>query len=554
MSIDVTRLYNRRRDQRWDRVSVGDFLERLTYSYPHKEAIIAYEGAYAYADYARLTYQEADFLANQFANGLLAKGLERGDRVLLYCDNSSEALVAKIAIAKAGLVVVPVNTMVANDVLNHIIELTEPRFTLVDAEHVPKVKDTFSQKGLAIDLVLPIGAEKTSDFLDFKTFVDGQSSTAPEVTIHGDDIWEILFTSGTTSLPKGAMISHHNTYFASYNYGMKLSRGLRLETDYKILSFLPIIYHVGDQTLPGSAFLMGGSLLIGRKHAIPQIADMITKEKVTGLWIGSSEALRDLVEHYTDNEQTYNFCSLTSIIYGYTALNPRYHQALKRICGESVLIWESFAQTEAIAGFRFFHDQFPQVYYQNCPQTNYLGKPDPSLAATLMDNEGNIINKSGIAAEVVYRSPQMFSGYYKDLEATQKALAFGWFHSGDIVQYDEYGLATMVDRDKDLIKSGGESVSSSRVEAALRLHEQVRNAAVLGFPNHRWGEIVVAFVVKEASSEVSEKNLLDFLGNHLAGFERPKKIIFLEQLPETIAGKILKFKLKTTYQNDFLEV
>ncbi|MEC4578694.1 AMP-binding protein [Streptococcus dysgalactiae] len=128
MAIDVTSLYNRRRDNRWDRVSVGDFLERVTYSYPNKEAIVAYEGAYAYQDFARLTYQEAENAANQFANSLLATGLERGDRVLLYCDNSSEAMIAKLGIAKAGLVVVPVNTMVALDVTAHIIELTEPKF------------------------------------------------------------------------------------------------------------------------------------------------------------------------------------------------------------------------------------------------------------------------------------------------------------------------------------------------------------------------------------------------------------------------------------------
>ncbi|WP_040832085.1 class I adenylate-forming enzyme family protein [Streptococcus ictaluri] len=148
----------------------------------------------------------------------------------------------------------------------------------------------------------------------------------------------------------------------------------------------------------------------------------------------------------------------------------------------------------------------------------------------------------------------MFSGYYKDVEATEKALAHGWFHSGDIIQYDEMGLAIMVDRDKDLIKTGGESVSSSRVEAILRLHEEVRNAAVLGFPNHKWGEVVVAFVVKNKSSSLTEEELLSFSRKHLAGFENPKAIVFLDKLPETVASKILKFKLKETYLNDFTEL
>lgn len=554
MTIDVTSLYNRRRSDRWDRVSVGDFLERVAYSYPDQEAIVGYEGAYAYPQFARLTYAQAESLANQFANALLDKGLERGDRVLLYCDNSVEALVAKFAIAKAGLVVVPVNTMVAEDITAHILKLTEPKFVLADAEHVAKIADVLAANYGPIDVVLPIGGSVPEGSQDFLDFVSSASVIAPEVEIHGDDIWEILFTSGTTSLPKGAMISHHNTYFASYNYGMKLSRGLHLETDYKVISFLPVIYHVGDQTLPGSAFLMGGAILLGRRQSMPGLADMISREKVTALWIGSSESLRDLVEHYDEDPHRYNFMSLTSIIYGYTSLDPKYHHRLKQICGHQVGIFESFAQTEAIAGFRFWHDLYATTYYKNAPVVNYLGKADPSLAAVLMDDEGTIIEGPGKAGEVVYRSPQMFSGYYKDEEATRKALAHGWFHSGDIVQYDDNGLATMVDRDKDLIKTGGESVSSSRVEAILRTHEDVRNCAVIGFPNHKWGEVVVAFAIIRQGSDVTEADLIAYGRSKLAGFETPKKIIFVDKLPETVASKILKFKLKEQHLNDFWDI
>ncbi|MGV3081771.1 class I adenylate-forming enzyme family protein [Streptococcus dysgalactiae] len=554
MAIDVTSLYNRRRDNRWDRVSVGDFLERVTYSYPNKEAIVAYEGTYAYQDFARLTYQEAENAANQFANSLLATGLERGDRVLLYCDNSSEAMIAKLGIAKAGLVVVPVNTMVALDVTAHIIELTEPKFVLADAEHVSTISGLLNEKGIEINVVIPLGGEVSNDSQDFKAFLEQSSPSAPEIRIHGDDIWEILFTSGTTSMPKGAMISHHNTYFASYNYGMKLSRGLHLETDYKVASFLPVIYHVADQTLPGSAFLMGGTLLIGRKQSMEGLADMISREKVSALWAGSSESLRDLIEHYQSHETVYNFKSLTSIIYGYTALAPRYHDTLKAICSDQVLIWGSFSQTEVIAGFRFFHDQFAEHYYQNCPLTNYLGKPDPSLAAALMTDEGDLIEGPGKTGEVVYRSPQMFSGYYKNEKATEEALAFGWFHSGDLIQFDDHHLAKMVDRDKDIIKTGGESVSSSRVEAILRSHDDVRNAAVLGFPNDKWGEVVVGFVIKKDNSKLTESELISYGRQRLAGFETPKSIVFVKEFPETVASKILKYKLKEDYMEAFREI
>lgn len=219
-----------------------------------------------------------------------------------------------------------------------------------------------------------------------------------------------------------------------------------------------------------------------------------------------------------------------------------------------MLIWGSFSQTEAIAGFRFFHDQFAEHYYQNCPLTNYLGKPDPSLAAALMTDEGDLIEGPGKTGEVVYRSPQMFSGYYKNEKATEEALAFGWFHSGDLIQFDDHHLAKMVDRDKDIIKTGGESVSSSRVEAILRSHDDVRNAAVLGFPNDKWGEVVVGFVIKKDNSKLTESELISYGRQRLAGFETPKSIVFVKEFPETVASKILKYKLKEDYMEAFREI
>lgn len=548
MPIDVSSLYNRRRDNRYDRVAVGDMLERVAYSRPDKEAIVSFKGAYAYDKYQRLTYKEADDLANQVANALLAKNLDRADRVLFMSENSSEAMIAKFGVAKARLVNVPVNPSLADDALLHIIKLTDPAFIIADDEYAERLEDL----DYKANVVIPIKHLDT-DIEDFDSFVSNQSKKAPELTIHGDDIWEILFTSGTTSLPKGAMISHHYTYFAAYDYGMKFTRGLPFDSDLRIMSFISIIYHVGDQTLPGATFLTGGTLQLGRRHDSKEMAKMITDEDTTALWIGSSELLIELINTYEKDSESYDFTTLTNVLYGYTPLAPEYHDHLKGIAGAQVTLWESFSQTEAIGGYRFFHDEHPDVYRRTAPVTNVVGKADPILGAKIIDEEGERIDQPNTPGEVVYRTPTMFSGYYKNKSETEKALEGDWFHSGDRVMVDENGLGIMVDRTKDMIKSGGESVVSSRVEGTIRMHQDVVNAAVIGVPDDKWGEMVVAFAIKKDESNLSEKDLIAHVRKRLAGFETPKQMIFVDELPESIAGKTNKVALKDLYQKKYIK-
>lgn len=548
MTIDAESLYNRKRNNRWDRVSVGDIFERLTYSFPNKEAIVAYEGAYSHSDYARLTYREADELANQFANGLLAKGLKRADRVLFFCDNSTEAFIAKIGAAKAGMVVAPVNTMMAADVISYLIDLTEPAFLIADDVHWPVLKNILEEKNVPLDVTIPIDGEVVSNSQSFHDFVQTQSTTAPEIEIHGDDIWEILFTSGTTSMPKGVMLSHHSTYFAAYNMAISFSRNLKFEGELKILSFLPVIYHVGDQVMTFSAFLYGGTFVVGRKQDVEGTADVITKEGVTTLWAGAPNFLGQLVEHYEEDEEKYDFTSLTTITYGWSLLNPDIHHRLKAVCGNNLVLWGLFSQTEAVAGFRFWHDEFPETYHEHALERNYVGVPSPGLAAKIIDKEGNTITEPFVAGEVVYRSPVMLSGYYKNEEATREAVKDEWFHSGDVCMYDENGLVIMVDRFKDMIKTGGENVYSIRVESALKAHDAVENAAVVGIPDDEWGEKVTGFVVLKKGAYISEDALITFVRERLAGFETPKQLFFVDELPETVGGKILKYKLRETHK------
>ena len=549
MAIDVVNLRGRRATNRWDRTSVGDALERLIWSYPDKEAVVGWAGAFGEDQFERLTYRQAEELANRVANGLLAEGMSAGDRVLLFCENSVEALLAKIAIAKAGLVAVPLNPSLAPDVVAALLKKTEPVFSIVDAELWPRAEAPFAEAGLAPGITITIGGPAIPGSRSFGEFAQGSSKTEPEVEIHGDDIWEILFTSGTTALPKGAMISHGGSMMGAYSFALTLTRGVHIECDLKLATFLPIIYHIADQVFTFPAFLSGGTLVIGRRPLAADVAAAIDAERVTALWAGSPAMVNAMAKELQESPGALDATSLKVIVYGWSALPPATLSYLKERCGEDLLVVEIFGQTECISCHRFWPDKWPEVYAATAPEHNYVGVPNPMLASVVIDAEGNSLEgKAMVPGEAVYRSPAMTAGYYLDQSATEDAFRGGWFHSGDSCVYDEAGLRVMVDRFKDIVKSGGENVSTIRVEAVLHQHPKVAKAAVIGLPDERWGEAVTAVVVPVGADPPSGRELIDFCRERLAGFETPKRVIFADSLPETVGGKVLKYKLRQQYR------
>ncbi|QEC48118.1 AMP-binding protein [Baekduia soli] len=543
--MDVTSLYGRRATQRWERMSVGDLFERVTWSYPDKEAIVAWEGAFAHPENQRVTYRQADELANRVANALLARGLQRGDRVAMFCENSVEAYIFKIGVAKAGLTVVPINPMLAPDVISYLLGRCEPAFAIVDDVLWPKAKGGFGEQGIAPQVTIAIEGGLIDGSVGFADFVEGHATTEPAVEVHADDVWEIIYTSGTTAMPKGAMVTHAYSYLGAYSLALTLTRGLKIECDLKLCSFLPLIFHIADQIFSFPAFLSGGTLVMGRGVDATKIAKAVTQEQATCLWGGSPAMLTDFVAALDREPMTYDVRSLTTTVYGWTAAPPGLIRALKRHCGEDLIACEILGQTEAISCHRFWPDKWTELFHRTAPELNYVGVPNPMVAADVVDEDGmSLRDRPGVPGEVVYRSPVVTAGYYRDEEATREAFRGGWFHSGDVCEYDADGLRIMVDRSKDIVKSGGENVSSQRVESVLVQHPDVQKAAVVGLPHEQWGEAVTAFVIAEPGATPDTDELMVFARQRLAGFESPKMVVVVDELPVTVGGKVLKFKLR----------
>ncbi len=543
MTIDVENFRNRRNDARWNRVSVGDVIERMTWNEPGKVAFIATPEATVDPAYARVTYSEANDVINRVANALLALNLPRASRIAMLCDNSNEAWLAKVGVAKAGLVAAPINVMMASDVIAEALQRVGAQHAIVDQALWEPLEGTLALAN--IRPIVSIGGPPQGRIPNFEEFMSEHGSDEPDVEIHGDDIWQVLFTSGTTAKPKAVMISHTSTYMAAYSKALTMTRGLSHESEIRLGVFTPMVFHIGDQLCVFGPLVCGGTVIIGRKPQGPEMARAITDEKVTCLFGGSPQFVESLITEVQSKPEEYDLSSLGVMWFGWAPLAPASLAAFQELCGPQLKVYEMIAQTEAIAGHRFFIDRHLDMYLREAPAINHVGKPSPIMGATVMDETGqDLRDKPGVAGEAVYRTPAMFSGYYRDLEATQEAVRGDWFHSGDSFVYGQDQIRLMVDRYKDIVKSGGENVSSIRVESILQQHPTVIRAAVIGLPDDRWGEMVTACILKAPNTQFEEKALIGFARERLAGFETPKRIVVMDEFPTTVGGKVLKYKLR----------
>lgn len=543
MAIDVENFRNRRNDDRWNRVSVGDIIERMTWSAPDKIALVCTADATVNPAYRRLSYAAANALINRMANALLALDLPPASRIAMFCDNSNEAWLSKIAIAKAGLVAAPVNVMMAPDVILETLAHVDARVALVDQAQWDRLGSRLAPAG--ITPVMSIGGGAQGVAPDFDAFIAPFDATEPDVRIHGDDVWEVLFTSGTTARPKAVMISHTYSYMTAYSHVLSQTRGLAHESEIRHAAFTPMVYHIGDHACIFSPLMAGGTAVMGRKPEGHVMAETCTRERVTCLFGGSPQFVESIIRAVDERPTAYDLSTMTTMHFGWAPLAPGSLAAFRRICGPQLKVYEICGQTEAVACHRFHVERHVEMYMAESPQLNHVGQPSPILAATVFDEQGSDLRgRKGVAGEAVYRSPAMFSGYYRDQKATEEALAGGWFHSGDSFVYHDDEVRLMVDRYKDIVKSGGENVSTIRVEAILQQHPAVQRAAVVGVPDERWGEAVVACIIPAPGVQLDETALIAFARERLAGFETPKRIVVMDEFPTTVGGKILKYKIR----------
>lgn len=503
------------------RVNLGDIVARGARR--HRDKIAAVMGD------ERLTYGELEARANRIAHGLIAAGLGNRARIGALARNSIDFLVLYFAVAKAGSIFCPSNPALPDADLAHVLGHAEVSAIFIDPERLPQFTSIATQVP-SIRKIYSIGGggrvDIEMDCLD--SLAEGQPATDPEVATGDRDVAVIMYTSGTTSKPKGAMLSHVNvTTGAIHNAFACEFRDSDIAT-----AILPL-FHCGQLSISSGTLIRGGTVVVFDGFDPTKLLEAIPRERIT--WMFALPAMyRALLAH--ERLDHTDLSSLSFCLYAMAPMDQATLQEASLRLNARVAL--TSGQTEAYPPTVVFAPE-----YQFTNDGAYWGRAMPLVDLAVMDDAGQLV-EDGSVGEIVYRGPMVMEGYLKDAEATAKAFEGGWFHSGDLGRFDGDSLLLFVDRKKDIIKSGGENVSSVKVESCLLAHPTVKAVAIVGVPHIRWNEAVVAAVNVFPGSAQDEEQLIAHCKQLLAPFEVPKRIVFYDELPQTATGKLQKFELR----------
>ena len=511
------------------RVAIGDLLKKPARRFPDRIALT--DGA------RRVTFAELDRDANRFANYLIARGLKAGDKVSTICNNSIALVKALFGIHRAGLVWVPLNTMLGSSDVDYILGHAEVRYALIDASLYAQdeLRRVLAERG--VDLVV-IGAgtnQEGAGLEKFDALLDGHSDMEPDIEIDDRDLALIIYTSGTTSRPKGAMHCHLAIVMAVMSNCIEF----RFARDDGISGQLPL-FHCGGHVLMLSLLSVGGRMALMRGFDPLLCLEAIARDKLT-VFVGLPMMYQALLDHPRRREV--DLSGLRTCIYTMAPMSePLLRRAIAELCSNFVL---ASGQTEMYPATTMSR---PEVQLERFG--NYWGESLFVNETAIMDDDGDLMPR-GAVGELVHRGPNVMMGYYKDPKATEEVRKFGWHHTGDLALIDENGEVLFLDRKKDMIKSGGENVASVKIEETLLAHPSVENAAVVGLPHPQWGEAVSAFVKLKPGSQADEAAILAHCRKSLGGFQVPKLVRILDDLPRTATGKLRKVELRHAYSDYF---
>jgi fatty-acyl-CoA synthase len=511
---------------------IGDYLGRREIYSPEKLAIIDA----GKSPQLRLTYREWNRRVNRLANWLRAEaGIEKGDRVAILARDGIEHLDSFFACGKLGAIHTPLNWRLHWRELLALIENTTPKVLLFSddfKDKVGEIKAAMSDKPYAIRHYIHLEGRGIPGSLPYEQVLEA-SPEAPVTceALEAEDIACLLFTGGTTGLPKGAMISHR---MICWNVLNTIIHDLRHGDIY--LNVFPLFHTGGLFTYLSSQVILGNTSILVRQFDPAQVLELIERERVT-VFAGVPTMYQMLTE--APNWPTADLSSLRFCTSGGAPLPVPLIQRYMREKG--VRFKQGFGMTEFGPGL------FALAPEDAERKAGSIGRPNFFVDVRVVDDENRPVgpNEPG---ELVLKGPSRSSGYWNDPEASAAALdEEGWFHTGDIVRYDEEWYFYVLDRKKDMFISGGENIYPVEIENVLYKHPAVQMCAVIGVPDPKWGEVGKACVVLKPGAKATEAELIAFMREHLASYKVPKSVVFLEELPLSGMGKILKRELRAKF-------
>lgn len=512
---------------------IADLIRRSAYRYPDKPALI-------FGDQT-LTYAQLEAASNRVAQGLLDLGLKRYDRVAILAHNTIHHVLTWLGTAKAGGVYLAINYLLRGKDISYCINHSEASIFVVEDALQGLVADVLDEMPTVRHRIWSdqgTGEAAPEGWIDFNSWMDAQGSEQPGLDLYIEDPVQMTYTSGTEALPKGVVLTNQSL-MAQY-------MGTIVDGEYRSddinINALPI-FHCAQRDVFLTPFLwLGATNVLLATADMPTILNTIETHKATvffappTVWIG-------LLRH-PDFDQ-HDLSSLRKGYYGASIMPVEVLKEIQRRLPSCNRLYNYYGQTEL------------SPYHTVLKPADQLTKPGSAgmgglnMETSLLDEACRPVVDVDVPGEISGRGPHALLMYFKDPDKTEEAMLGGWFHSGDVGIYDEDRYVTVVDRKKDMVKTGGENVSTREVEEVIYTDPRVSEVAVIGVAHPKWVEAVTAVVVPKAGETIESDEIVTLCKKELAAFKVPKAVMIVDALPKTPTGKILKRDLRKTHAGIF---
>ncbi|MBM7366319.1 acyl-CoA synthetase [Gordonia hydrophobica] len=489
------------------------------------------------ANGAELTFGQLDARTNALADALARKGIAQGDRVALVTLNSPQMLEVVLAVAKLGGVAVPINCRLQAPEVQYILGDCGARIVFSSPQTAPVVAAAVEGTDVSEIIEIPSGEQRAAGEASqspYETLIAAGSTERVEADVAADDLAMLMYTSGTTGFPKGAMLTHANHHWNAINNLTAVEGIGPLDIS---LAAAPL-FHIGALGIFSLPLLyVGGTTVVLEAFTPDAWLDAVATHRVSvafavpAMWAA------------IDATPAMGTTDLSSLRYGLCGGAPCPVVLIESLTRRGIRFAEGFGLTET-APIACVLDIEDTVRFAGS-----VGKPALHVDMMVADPQGEEVSRGEIG-ELLVRGPNVFIGYWNKPDATAEALRGGWFYTGDLATCDDDGYYRIVDRKKDMIVSGGENVYASEVEQVMHRHPAVGEVAVIGIPDEKWGESVTAVVAVKPGADVAEAELITWTREQIAHFKSPRAVYFVDALPRTATGKILKRDLRKRWSAD----
>ena len=472
------------------------------------------------------TYPEANIRVNKLAHSLNILGLRKGDKVAVLLENSIEMIEIYLATAKTGLVIVPINFRLVSTDVEYIANNSDAKAFIVHDQFTETVDPVKSKlKNIKADHYIVVGEDRAG-YIEYETFIGNSSHSEPDAAVKPEDTWILIYTSGTTGKPKGVVRSHES-HIAFYLINA-IDFGFN---EHDICMNVMPLCHINSTFFTFTFTYIGATVYVHPAQSFrpEEILEIVEKEKIT--FISLIPTHYNIILNASEEGKKRDVSSVKKLLCSSAPVRKSMKLAIMDFF-PCVELYEGYGSTEAgivtVLKPEYQMKKLGSIGFENLG-TDFV---------KLFDEQGNELGV-GEVGELYSRGPMLFDEYYKLPEKTAESFRGEWFSAGDMARRDEDGFYQIVDRKDNMIITGGEHVYPSEVEEVIGSLPGVFDVAVISLPDEKWGEKVVAVVIPNA--ELDEKTVIDFCRDKLAGYKRPKKVIFIkpDEMPRTATGKIL---------------